>query len=519
LANDAWKYFQPDVGVDSTTGLHSASLGFPYLTDWDLGIYIQSIIAVNQLGILSASGTWGADARFNKILTFLQTRQLTTNGLPYAWYQSANGNPNGTEIQNAADSGQLLVSLNNLRVFRPDLADAINNIVFNRTNYAPLEQAVDGLTNSKNIYDYYVANGFAAFWPTRFTTIANSILNNIVSAPTVSTYGVTLPSAKLTGEPLLLSIFNLAPNAKLNGLADQIYSAHEARYNATGKFVAFSEGNTGLENPSYVYEWVAKDDGSTWTIEDVYQVKVNISPIIYFKTAIGLLAIHNTVFTENMATYIESKLPNPSNGYSDGIDENGRIDTADIDKTNGMIIEAAFYAINNLQSSPTPTPTLVNPVPSSTSTSTPKPTSSPNPTSQPDQTAAKLQAANTAVNEAFTAILEAQKVGANVTDLLSQLNYADSVLASAENSYRAGDLIGAGNQADSVIPLAQQVTSLAQSAEQAALVSGENAFLETIALTIFGSFVFVLVLFFVWRRFKHRYVENLSDSESELEYE
>ena len=63
------------------------------------------------------------------------------------------------------------------------------------------------------------------------------------------------------------------------------------------------------------------------------------------------------------------------------------------------------------------------------------------------------------------------------------------------------------------------MTSLAQSAEQAALVSGENAFLETIALTVFGSFVFVLVLFFVWRRFKHRYVENLSDSKSELEYE
>ena len=406
LANNAWKYFQPGVGVDSTTGLHSASLNFPYLTDWDLGIYIQSIIATNQLGILSTSGTWGADARISKILTFLQTRQLTSNGLPYAWYHSENGNPNGTEIQNAADSGQLLVALNNLKVFRPDLADAINNIVYNRTNYAPLEQAVDGLTNSKNIYDYYVANGFAAFWPSRFSTLANSILNNIVSAPSVLTYGVTLPSAKLTGEPLLLSIFNLAPNSKLNGLADQIYSAHEARYNATGKYVAFSEGNTGLDNPSYVYEWVVKDDGSTWTIDDVSQVKVNISPIIYFKTAIGLLAIHNSAFTKNMASYIESKLPNPNSGYSDGIDENARIDTATIDKTNGMIIEAASYAINNLQSpptpTPTPTPTPVYPTPSTTSTSTPKPTSSPTPTTQPDQTATKLQAANTAVNEAFT---------------------------------------------------------------------------------------------------------------------
>ena len=50
LANNAWKYFQPGVGVDSTTGLHSAGLGYPYFTDWDLGIYIQAIIDANQVG-------------------------------------------------------------------------------------------------------------------------------------------------------------------------------------------------------------------------------------------------------------------------------------------------------------------------------------------------------------------------------------------------------------------------------------------------------------------------------------
>lgn len=376
LANNAWKYYQPGVSVDPTTGLHSSGLGYPYFTDWDLGVYIQAIIDTNQLGILSTTGTWGANARINKILTFLQTRQLSSNGLPYVWYQSANGNPHVNDEQNAADTGELLVALNNLKVFRPDLADAINNIVYTRTNYAPLEQAVDSLTNSKNLYDYYVASGFAGFWPSRFSTLASSILNNIVSAPTVSTYGVALPTSKLTCEPLLLSVFNLAPNAKLDGLAEQVYLAHEARYSATGKFVAFSEGNTGLDNPAYVYEWVVKEDGSTWTIDDG-QDNVGIVPIIYFKAAVGLLAMHNTAFTKNMASYVESKLPNPTSGYSDGIDENGRVNTADIDKTNGMIIEAALYAINN-PPSPTPTPSssstpTLSPPPGST---TPSPSSS-----------------------------------------------------------------------------------------------------------------------------------------------
>jgi hypothetical protein len=377
LANNAWRYYQPGVGVDSTTGLHGSGMSYPYFTDWDLGVYIQAIIDANKLGILSNTGSWGADARLNHILTFLQTRQLSSNGLPYAWYQAVNGNPFVTQEQNAADSGELLVALNNLRIFRPDLANSINTIVFNRTNYAPLQQAVDSLTNSKNLYDYYVASGFAKFWPSRFSTLASSILNNIVSAPTISTYGISLPISKINCEPLFLSVFSLDPNPKLDSLADLVYLAHEARYKATGKFAAFSEGNTALENPTYVYEWVVKADGSTWIIENVNNVKVGTSPIIYFKSAVGLLALHDTVFTENMASYVESHLPNPSSSYCEGIDENERIVTSNIDKTNGMIIQAALYAINNLQS-PTPTPTAI-----STLTSTPAPG---NPTSTPTAT-------------------------------------------------------------------------------------------------------------------------------------
>ena len=135
---------------------------------------------------------------------------------------------------------------------------------------------------------------------------------------------------------------------------------------------------------------------------------------------------------------------------------------------------------------------------------------------QTDQTASKLQAANTAVNQAFNAVLDAEKAGANVTDLLSQLSDADSVLAGAENSYRAGDLSQAGIQADSVLPIAQQVTSAAQSAKQTATVNTQNAFYTTIASTIIVSVVFVLVLFLVWRRFKRSYIKNLSEAKPEL---
>jgi preprotein translocase subunit SecF len=137
-------------------------------------------------------------------------------------------------------------------------------------------------------------------------------------------------------------------------------------------------------------------------------------------------------------------------------------------------------------------------------------------TAQTDQTTLKLQAANTAVNQAFNATLDAEKAGANVTDLLSQLSYAGIVLASAENSYRAGDFNKAAIQADSVLPMAQQVATAAETAKQVATVSKQNGFWATIAFTVVGASMFVWVLLLVWRRFKRNYIKSLSEAKPEL---
>ncbi len=135
---------------------------------------------------------------------------------------------------------------------------------------------------------------------------------------------------------------------------------------------------------------------------------------------------------------------------------------------------------------------------------------------QTDQTTSKLQAANTAVNQAFNAVLDAEKAGANVTGLLAQLNTAEGILAQAEISYRTGDSNTSAAQADSVLPIAQEVTASAQDAKQTALVSGQNAFWFTIAFTVIGAFVFVLVLFLVWRWVKRIYINNLSQAKPEV---
>ena len=384
LASNAWNYYQPGFGVDFTTGLLQSGSGYPYFTDWDLGNYIQAIIDANQLGLLNTNGTWGANERFNKTLSFLENRPLSPNGVPYQWYQSFDGNPYGNDIQDPSDAGELLVALNNLRTYRPDLAGTINYIVYNRTTYGPLEQDVDNLPNLNDLYDYYAAAGFATFWPNQFLGLANQILNNIVSAPVISTFGTDIPNSTLTSEPMLLSVFNLPPNAQLENLAETMFQAEEARYNATGKYTAFSEGETGLSDVPYVYEYIVSGNGLTWVINDQGSNIIGIVPIIYFKTAVGMLAMYNSSYAESMVSYIESQLPMPANGYSEGVDENGRVITWVVANANSMIIQAAQYAVSNGGNAPTPVQSP-KPTPTASLFPTPSPTATFNPSPTPTQ--------------------------------------------------------------------------------------------------------------------------------------
>ena len=355
LATNAWQYFQVGNGVNSVTGLDASGQGYPYFTDWDLGVYIQAIIDADKLGIISDNGTYGADWRINKILTFLETRPLTSDGQPYDRYCTANGQNEDDSAQVATDAGNLFVSLNNLKAYMPDLASTIDYIVYNRTNYGPEREAVSAVVGAVDIYDYYVVCGFAYFWPSQFSAEANTILSNIVNAPTVETYGVELPEAKITSEPLLLSIFNFQqPNASLLNLSRQVYLAEGARYNATGKYTAFSEGNiVGQSGETYIWEWVVLPNGNTWVIEKDQTSVISVTPVVYLKVAVGLDALYNTNYTQSMVNAI-APLSLTHSGYQDGINENGQVVSTVIDKTNGLILAAALYAINNNVTAPNP---------------------------------------------------------------------------------------------------------------------------------------------------------------------
>ncbi len=135
---------------------------------------------------------------------------------------------------------------------------------------------------------------------------------------------------------------------------------------------------------------------------------------------------------------------------------------------------------------------------------------------QTDQTSSRLQAANNAVGQAFNAVLAAEKAGANITSLVNQLNEANSLLAQAENAYKAGDSTTAAKDVDAVLPIAQQVTTAAQTAKETASTSKQTSFLSTITITAIAAVVFVLALLIVWRLFKRNYIKGLSEAKPEV---
>jgi|WetSurMetagenome_2_1015567.scaffolds.fasta_scaffold15177_2 hypothetical protein len=376
IAANAWKYFQPDIGVDSITGIPSAAWGSPDITDWDLGVYIQAVIDAQKIGLINADGDWGANARIDKVLTFLETRELNNYSYPYWFYQSFDGKPDhklsdsATTPFDGVDTGRLFVALNNLKINNANLTSRINNIVYNnnvvvdnkivnitsgqgnRSNYAAIVPDIktDSLY-STSIYAYYIYSGFASFWPKDLSDVPSKILNNIFSAGNITTpEGVSLPKSTITGDPLYCSIFELNNNdSKLMTLAHQVYLAHEAYYNATlqgtdeGKYRAFSEGPSLAAG--WVYEWVVLPNGQTWTLD---AANSNSSPVIYTKIALSFLALYNTTYAKNMSIYLENTLPDPSQcGHCEGVDESG-MELAKVgSNTNSLILDAALYAIQN----------------------------------------------------------------------------------------------------------------------------------------------------------------------------
>jgi len=369
VARQAWRYFEPGTGVDSNTGLPGAVASWPYFTIWDLGVYVQAVIDAQKLGLISKEGDWGADYRFDKVLTFLETCPLNPYFYPFWFYQATDGQC-FPDLSNSAkttydlvDIGKLLVSLSNVKRFSPEFTSRIDDIVLRgRSDYAALLPDVQNEFNETNFYAYLLTTGFAAFWPNEVGHIPKQILmTNIPNSGVISVnaeFGgnVTIPQSRISGEALLHSVLDLEiadseERSCLLNVAKQVYLAHEEYHNLTNRWVAFSEGGGG--GSLFVYEWVYLPGFGSWKVTSIDRTEiVSINPIIYSKVALTFMAMYNTTYARDLCIYLEKSLPPPNNGWSEGADfttemENRNIVTNVSCNTNGMILAASRYYIQS----------------------------------------------------------------------------------------------------------------------------------------------------------------------------
>jgi hypothetical protein len=359
VAQTAWAFFQPGVGVDTKTGLPFAGgVGFRAFTDWDLGAYIQAIIDAQEIGVVTVNGTWGSCNRINMVLTFLENRPLNaTTNWPFWFYNATDGQgflENSTYASNSVDivdTGKLFVALHNLTVYNSSLIQPIDSMVLSgRSNYTALLPIIEGWASANDPYAYYAVSGFADFWPKQLGNVPSQIMTNIANSSTVSTFGVTLPDVEITSEPLLLSIFELQNNdSRLITLMNETYQAQEAYYEQTGVYAAWSEGSS--PGNGYVYEWIVAPNGDMWQITNASQFYFDgMSPVIFYKAAFGFLALYNTTYALQIVISLEQALPTPKNGYYDGMDTSGTLDAGNPGSdTNSLILDAA---LNYIQSNP-----------------------------------------------------------------------------------------------------------------------------------------------------------------------
>ena len=110
---------------------------------------------------------------------------------------------------------------------------------------------------------------------------------------------------------------------------------------------------------------------------------------------------------------------------------------------------------------------------------------------------------------AFEAVLDAERVGANVSGLLGRLNLGGEYLAEAYVWVRLGDSESAGRFAGLCVEVAENVRGVAVGLMDEAHGWWVLDVLQRIVWSFFGVVVVVVAGFVVWRVFRERYLERV----------
>jgi len=127
-----------------------------------------------------------------------------------------------------------------------------------------------------------------------------------------------------------------------------------------------------------------------------------------------------------------------------------------------------------------------------------------------------LTEAEDALTSTYESVLEAEEAGANVSDLLDELNLGAEYLAEAYIWHRLGIDENASRFADRSISVVDGIRNEAFELRDEAKRVRENEFAVKIIGSAVGVVVVVISCFLVWRFVKHHYYRRVLKSSPEV---
>jgi len=120
-----------------------------------------------------------------------------------------------------------------------------------------------------------------------------------------------------------------------------------------------------------------------------------------------------------------------------------------------------------------------------------------------------INSAEEVIALAYQGVLEAEMAGADVSGLLTRLNFAGEFLADARISYRLENFDGAVLSANRCYEEGEKVRVDADRLRDFAVEEWNQRFLWTMLWSILGVVVIVCASFLGWRIFKRRYFNQI----------
>lgn len=136
--------------------------------------------------------------------------------------------------------------------------------------------------------------------------------------------------------------------------------------------------------------------------------------------------------------------------------------------------------------------------------------------SDSDSTGSAIEQAEVIMTSAYEVILEAEQVGANVSDLLTQLNVAAENLANAHIRHGLGDFENATRFANLCYNIGQEVRSEAYKLKIEAYGPHVTSLLMRAIVSIVGISSIILASFLGWYAFKRRYHKRVLGMKPEV---